>query len=63
MKDERTRANFLNKFTGVIISSKDNKFFFHDLSRSACDALETGDIVQADVRRECVMAVAELHAA
>ncbi|HEY0963556.1 MAG TPA: hypothetical protein VGE69_14480 [Pseudomonadales bacterium] len=53
MTDERTRANFLYKFTGVIISSKDNKFFFHDLSRSACDALDTGDIIQANVMREC----------
>lgn len=53
MDDWRTRNQFLDRFTGVIISSKDYKFFYRDPTETACDALEPGDVIQADVRREC----------
>lgn len=53
IEDAEDRAAFVNKFTGVIISTQDDKFFYHDLSGSACSSLESGDIIQANVEREC----------
>lgn len=46
-------CKILEIYTGVIINTVDEKFFFQDMSQSACDSLEAGENIQANVEREC----------